>query len=284
MKLMRIGDPGKEKPAILHDDGTWRDLSGVVDDIAGPALTNAGLWRIGSADPLSLPVLDPASRIGPCVGSVGKFLCIGLNYADHAAESGMPVPEEPILFLKATSAICGPNDPLILPRGSTSTDWEVELGVVIGTQARYIDPSEAMDHIAGYCLVNDVSERAFQLERGGQWVKGKSADSFGPIGPWMVTRDEISDPQDLPMWLEVDGHRYQDGSTRTMVFGVAYLVSYLSQFMTLHPGDIITTGTPPGVGMGQKPDPVYLKPGQELRLGIRGLGEQRTVTVPWDAS
>lgn len=283
MKLMRIGAPGQERPAILHEDGTRRDLSSVVDDITGAALTAAGLWRIGEVDPLSLPVLDPEARVGPCIGRVGKIMCIGLNYADHAAEAGMDLPEEPILFMKATSAICGPNDPLIIPRGSTATDWEVELGVVIGKTARYVDEAEAMEHVAGYCLVNDVSERDFQQKRSGQWVKGKSADSFGPLGPWMVTRDEIADPQALPMWLEVDGHRYQDGSTATMVFGVAHLVSYLSQFMTLEPGDVIFTGTPPGVGMGQKPDPVYLRPGQTLRLGIEGLGEQCQTTVPWDA-
>ncbi|MCA1337516.1 fumarylacetoacetate hydrolase family protein [Pseudooceanicola marinus] len=283
MKLMRIGAPGQERPAILHEDGTRRDLSSVVNDITGAALTAAGLWRIGEVDPLSLPVLDPEARVGPCIGRVGKIMCIGLNYADHAAEAGMDLPEEPILFMKATSAICGPNDPLIIPKGSTATDWEVELGVVIGKTARYVDEAEAMEHVAGYCLVNDVSERDFQQKRSGQWVKGKSADSFGPLGPWMVTRDEIADPQALPMWLEVDGHRYQDGSTATMVFGVAHLVSYLSQFMTLEPGDVIFTGTPPGVGMGQKPDPVYLRPGQTLRLGIEGLGEQCQTTVPWDA-
>ncbi|PJE32302.1 Ureidoglycolate lyase [Pseudooceanicola marinus] len=283
MKLMRIGAPGQERPAILHEDGTRRDLSSVVEDITGAALTAAGLWRIGEVDPLSLPVLDPEARVGPCIGRVGKIMCIGLNYADHAAEAGMDLPEEPILFMKATSAICGPNDPLIIPKGSTATDWEVELGVVIGKTARYVDEAEAMEHVAGYCLVNDVSERDFQQKRSGQWVKGKSADSFGPLGPWMVTRDEIADPQALPMWLEVDGHRYQDGSTATMVFGVAHLVSYLSQFMTLEPGDVIFTGTPPGVGMGQKPDPVYLRPGQTLRLGIEGLGEQCQTTVPWDA-
>ena len=284
MKLMRIGAPGAEKPALLHGDGTWRDLSGVVEDIAGAALTPDGLARIAAADAQALPVLDPGARIGPCVGQVGKMMCIGLNYADHAAEAGMDLPEEPILFMKANSAICGPNDPLIIPKGSTATDWEVELGVVIGQTARYIDPARAMEHVAGYCLVNDVSERDFQQKRSGQWVKGKSADSFGPLGPWMVTRDEIADPQNLAMWLEVDGHRYQDGSTATMVFGVAHLVAYLSQFMTLHPGDVISTGTPPGVGMGQKPDPVYLRPGQTLRLGIEGLGEQCQTTVPWDAA
>ena len=282
MKLLRIGAKGAEKPAIVHSDGTIRDLSSVVDDIAGDTLTDEGLATIAAADPAALPVLDAESRIGPCVGHVGKFICIGLNYADHAAESGMAVPDEPIIFFKATSAITGPNDPVIIPKGSEKTDWEVELGIVIGKAARYIGEDAAMDHVAGYCLVNDVSERAFQIERAGQWVKGKSADSFGPIGPWLVTRDEIADPQNLSMWLEVDGHRYQDGSTRTMVFGVAHLVSYLSQFMSLQPGDIISTGTPPGVGMGQKP-PVYLKAGQTIRLGIEGLGEQTQTTVAWDA-
>ncbi|WP_425417706.1 fumarylacetoacetate hydrolase family protein [Oricola indica] len=282
MKLLRVGAKGAEKPAIVHSDGTIRDLSSVVGDIAGDALTDEGLATIAAADLAALPVLDADSRIGPCDGRVGKFICIGLNYADHAAESGMAVPEEPIIFFKATSAITGPNDPVIIPKGSEKTDWEVELGIVIGKEARYIGEEAAMDHVAGYCLVNDVSERAFQIERAGQWVKGKSADSFGPIGPWLVTRDEIADPQNLAMWLEVDGHRYQDGSTRTMVFGVAHLVSYLSQFMSLQPGDIISTGTPPGVGMGQKP-PVYLKAGQTIRLGIEGLGEQTQTTVAWDA-
>ena len=282
MKLLRIGAKGAEKPAIVHSDGTIRDLSSVVGDIAGDALTDEGLATIAAADLSALPVLDADSRIGPCVGHVGKFICIGLNYADHAAESGMAVPEEPIIFFKATSAITGPNDPVIIPKGSEKTDWEVELGIVIGKAARYIGEDAAMDHVAGYCLVNDVSERAFQIERAGQWVKGKSADSFGPIGPWLVTRDDIADPQNLSMWLEVDGHRYQDGSTRTMVFGVAHLVSYLSQFMSLQPGDIISTGTPPGVGMGQTP-PVYLKAGQTIRLGIEGLGEQTQTTVAWDA-
>jgi len=282
MKLLRIGAKGAEKPAIVHSDGTIRDLSSVVGDISGDALTDEGLATIAAADPAALPVLDADSRIGPCVGHVGKFICIGLNYADHAAESGMAVPDEPIIFFKATSAITGPNDPVIIPKGSEKTDWEVELGIVIGKTARYIGEDAAMDHVAGYCLVNDVSERAFQIERAGQWVKGKSADSLGPIGPWLVTRDDIADPQNLAMWLEVDGHRYQDGSTRTMVFGVAHLVSYLSQFMSLQPGDIISTGTPPGVGMGQTP-PVYLKAGQTIRLGIEGLGEQTQKTVAWDA-
>ncbi|UOM33248.1 fumarylacetoacetate hydrolase family protein [Acuticoccus sp. I52.16.1] len=271
MKLLRIGEPGHEKPAILDSEGTARDLSGIVDDIAGDVLTPEGLERLRGVDPATLPAL-PAGRIGPCVGAIGKFICIGLNYADHAAESGMAVPTEPVMFMKATSAVCGPNDDVLVPRGSDKCDWEVELGVVIGKGGVYISPEDAMSHVAGYCVVNDVSERAFQIERGGQWVKGKSADTFGPIGPWLVTADEV-DPQNLSMWLEVDGHRYQDGSTQTMVFGVAHLVHYLSQFMSLQPGDVISTGTPPGVGMGQKP-PVYLKGGETMKLGIEGLGTQ----------
>lgn len=281
MKLMRVGPKGAEKPAVLHWDGTIRDLSGVVDDIAGDVLTPEGLEKIAGADLAGLPELDKNQRIGSCVGRVGKFICVGLNYADHAAESGLDVPKEPVLFMKATSAICGPNDDVIIPKNSTQTDWEVELGVVIGKEARYVDEADALDHVAGYCVVNDVSEREFQTKRSGQWVKGKSADTFGPIGPWLVTRDEIADPQNLGMWLEVDGHRYQNGSTKTMVYGVAHVVSYISQFMSLQPGDIITTGTPPGVGMGIKPDPVYLKPGQTMRLGVEGLGEQTQRTVAW---
>jgi len=279
MKLMRVGNKGAEKPAILHTDGTIRDLSSVVTDIAGEALTASGLDKIRAADHGSLPELSASDRTGPCVGQVGKFICIGLNYADHAAESGLDVPTEPIIFMKATSAICGPNDDVIIPRKSEKTDWEVELGVVIGKEAKYVSEDDAMDYVAGYCVVNDVSERAFQIERSGQWVKGKSADTFGPIGPWMVTRDEIADPQNLKMWLEVDGHRYQDGSTATMVFGVKHLIHYLSQFMSLQPGDIITTGTPPGVGMGIKPNPVFLKAGQTMKLAIEGLGEQQQTTV-----
>ena len=280
MKLLRYGPAGAEKPGLMHEDGTIRDLSAHVDDIAGEALTDAGIARLRGIDPGSLPVVEGTPRIGPCVGRVGKFLCIGLNYSDHAAESGMPIPAEPILFFKANSAIIGPNDDVIIPKGSEKTDWEVELGIVIGTEARYVSEADALNHVAGYCVVNDLSERAFQMERGGQWTKGKSADTFGPIGPWLVTRDEVPDPQDLHMWLEVDGKRWQDGSTKTMIFGVAHLVSYVSQFMSLQPGDVISTGTPPGVGFGQKP-PVYLKPGQEMRLGIAGLGEQRQVTKAW---
>ncbi|WP_061931453.1 fumarylacetoacetate hydrolase family protein [Aureimonas sp. AU22] len=275
MKLLRVGPNGQERPAIRLEDGSIRDLSGIVDDIAGEALSDAGLQKIRAADLNALPAIEGSPRIGPCVGRVGKFICVGLNYADHAAESGMAVPAEPVLFMKATSAIVGPNDDVVIPKGSIKPDWEVELGVVIGTEARYVSEADALNHVAGYCVVNDISERHFQAERGGQWVKGKSADTFGPIGPWLVTRDEVADPQALSMWLEVDGHRYQDGSTKTMVFGVAHLVHYISQFMSLQPGDVITTGTPPGVGMGIKPEPVWLKPGNVMRLGVEGLGEQR---------
>ncbi|MBF9032636.1 2-hydroxyhepta-2,4-diene-1,7-dioate isomerase [Rhodobacterales bacterium HKCCE2091] len=282
MKLLRYGAPGAEKPGMLDADGRVRDLSGEVADIAGEVLTPEGLARIAALDPASLPLAGGDPRIGPCVGSVGKFICIGLNYADHAAESGMDVPPEPVIFMKATSAIMGPNDDVRIPRGSEKTDWEVELGVVIGKEARYVDEADAMDHVAGYCLTNDLSERAFQQERSGQWVKGKSADTFGPIGPWLVTADEVPDPQNLRMWLEVDGHRYQDGSTATMVYGVRHLVHYLSQFMSLQPGDVISTGTPPGVGMGQKPQ-VYLREGQVMELSVEGLGVQRQRTVAWNA-
>ena len=274
MKLLRVGPTGQEKPAALDDTGTYRDLSAYVADISGDVLSDDGLAALRQIDLATLPELPADSRIGPCVGQVGKFMCIGLNYSDHAAESGMEVPAHPVLFMKATSAICGPNDDVLIPRNSQKTDWEVELGVVIGKKASYVEEADAMDHVAGYCVVNDVSERAFQMEFSGQWVKGKSADTFGPIGPWLVTRDEVADPQDLDMWLEVDRHRYQDGSTRTMVYGVAHLIHHLSQFMTLHPGDIISTGTPPGVGLGQKP-PVYLRRGQVMELGIEGLGRQR---------
>ncbi len=276
MKLLRHGPAGAERPGLLHDDGTIRDLSGLVPDIGGATLSDAGLAALRGADADALPLVDPATRLGPCVAGIGKFICIGLNYADHAAESGMPVPPEPIIFLKATSAVCGPQDDLLIPRGSVKTDWEVELAVVIGTRAKHVSEAEALGHVAGYALANDVSERAFQTERSGQWTKGKSCDSFGPLGPWLVTRDEVADPQDLPMWLSVNGTRMQDGSTRTMVYGVAHLVSYLSQFMTLHPGDVISTGTPPGVGMGMKPQR-YLAPGDVVELGIDGLGTQRQV-------
>lgn len=274
MKLLRHGPAGAERPGILAADGTIRDLAGVVADIAGSTLLPEGLERLAAIDPASLPEVDPATRLGPCVGGTGKFICIGLNFADHAAESGMKVPPEPIIFMKASSAICGPNDDILIPRGSEKTDWEVELGVVIGKPAKYVSEADALSHVAGYALTNDVSERAFQAERAGQWTKGKSCDTFGPLGPWLVTRDEIADPQDLKMWLTVNGETMQDGSTRTMVYGVAHIVSYLSQFMTLLPGDVISTGTPPGVGMGMKP-PRYLKPGDVVELGIEGLGKQR---------
>ena len=283
MKLLRFGLQGQEKPGVLDAQGRVRDLSGVVADIGGDALTAAGLARLREIAVDTLPLVagvpQQGLRLGPCVADVGKFICIGLNYADHAAESNMPVPKEPVVFSKWTSAIVGPDDDVEIPRGSTRTDWEVELGVVIGTGGRYIAEADAIQHVAGYCVVNDVSEREVQLERGGgQWDKGKGHDTFGPIGPWLVTADEVPDPQVLALWLEVDRHRYQNGNTRTMVFGVAALVAHLSRFMSLQPGDIISTGTPPGVGLGQKP-PKYLVAGQEMRLGIAGLGEQRQRTV-----
>jgi ureidoglycolate lyase len=278
MKLLRYGPQGQEKPGLLDGDGKLRDLSGVVHDIAGDVLTDAGLARLRALDPHSLPLVAGSPRIGACVGSVGKLVCIGLNYADHAAEANLPVPTEPVVFNKWTSAIVGPNDDIEIPRGSRKTDWEVELGVVIGKACKYVDEASALDYVAGYCVVNDVSEREWQIERGGQWDKGKGFDTFGPLGPWLVTRDEVADPQQLDLWLEVDGHRFQNGNTRTMVFGVAKLVSYLSQCMSLQPGDVISTGTPPGVGMGVKPNPVYLKPGQTVRLGVEGLGEQQQRT------
>ncbi|MGV6887623.1 fumarylacetoacetate hydrolase family protein [Rhodophyticola sp. SM2404] len=281
MKLLRYGEMGQERPALLDANGQIRDLSGAVDDIAEETLTPEGLARLEEIDPATLPLVEGEPRIGACVGHVGKLICVGLNYADHAAEAGMDLPPEPILFMKATSSICGPNDDIRIPRGSEKTDWEVELGIVIGKEARYLEPEDAMDHVAGYCVVNDISERAFQIERAGQWVKGKSADTFGPIGPWMVTRDEVADPQDLGLWLSVDGQKYQDGTTRTMVFGVAHLVHYISQFMSLQPGDIIATGTPPGVGMGQTPQ-TFLRAGQVMELGIEGLGQQRQRTIAWN--
>jgi 2-keto-4-pentenoate hydratase/2-oxohepta-3-ene-1,7-dioic acid hydratase in catechol pathway len=276
MKLLRYGNYGQEKPAILNQNGQICDLSGVIADINPESIPH--LEALKNLNLEDLPVVLGQPRIGACVGSVGKFICIGLNYADHAAETGTQVPEEPIVFLKATSAICGPNDDIQIPRNSLKTDWEVELGVVIAKPAKYIAESEAMDYVAGYCVINDLSEREYQLERGGQWDKGKGCDTFGPIGPYLVTKDEVPDPQNLRLWLEVDGKRHQDGNTKTMVFSIKKLVSYLSQFMSLQPGDIISTGTPPGVGLGQKPNPVYLKPGQLVRLGIEGLGEQRQKT------
>lgn len=278
MKLVRHGERGREKPGLVDVNGTIRDLSGLVDDISGDVITPAGVDAIARIAVNDLPIVPAGGRLGPCVGAVGKIICVGLNYRDHAAESGMAVPDEPVLFMKATSAICGPNDDVRIPRGSLKTDWEVELGVVIGEGGAYIPESRALDCVAGYCVVNDLSERSYQLERGGQWDKGKGCDTFAPLGPWLVTADEVADPQSLHMFLEVDGHRYQDGSTRTMIFGIAHLVSYISQFMSLQPGDVISTGTPPGVGLGQSP-PVYLRAGQTMRLGIEGLGVQRQQVV-----
>ncbi|HEU0200166.1 MAG TPA: fumarylacetoacetate hydrolase family protein [Burkholderiaceae bacterium] len=279
MKLLRFGPPGQERPGLMDAQGRLRDLSAHVPDITGDQLSPASLAKLAAIDSATLPVVSGAPRIGPCVGGVGKMVCVGLNYSDHAAESNMPVPTEPVLFFKATSAICGPNDDVEIPPGAEKVDWEVELGVVIGKTARYVAEAEALDYVAGYCIANDVSERAYQLERGGQWDKGKGCDTFGPLGPWLVTRDEIPDAQNLAMWLDVDGKRYQNGSTRTMIFNVPTLVSYISHFMSLQPGDVISTGTPPGVGFGQKP-PVYLRAGQIMTLGIAGLGEQRQRTVP----
>lgn len=278
MKLLRFGERGRERPGLLDADGHIRDLSGVVTDIAGDALTPDGLAILRALDPQRLPLAEGTPRLGACVGNVGKFICIGLNYSDHAAETGATVPAEPVVFGKWTSAICGPDDAIEIPRGSHKTDWEVELGVVIGRGGRYIDEADALAHVAGYCVINDVSERSFQLEGTGTWDKGKGCDTFGPIGPWLVTADEVIDPHNLRLWLEVDGHRYQDGNTATMVFRVPFLISYLSRFMSLQPGDVISTGTPPGVGLGQKP-PVYLRAGQSIRLGIEGLGEQHQRTV-----
>jgi 2-keto-4-pentenoate hydratase/2-oxohepta-3-ene-1,7-dioic acid hydratase in catechol pathway len=278
MKLLRYGPKGQEKPGIKTADGEIRDLSGTITDLAGASLLPESIEKLRKTDISLLPIVPNHPRIGPCIGNVGKFVCIGLNYSDHAKESGMALPVEPIVFMKATSSICGPDDNVVIPRGSKKTDWEVELGVVIGKPGKYIEEANALSHVAGYCIVNDVSERAFQMEGTGQWVKGKSADTFGPIGPWLVTPDEVPDPQDLEMWLEVDGYRYQNGSTKTMVFRVAYLISYLSRFMSLRTGDIISTGTPPGVGFGLKP-PVYLRAGNRMRLSVRGLGEQSQEVV-----
>lgn len=278
MKLLRYGPVGEEKPGLLGQDGAIRDLSDHISDVSGAALSEAGLDRLRAINPEDLRVVAGSPRVGACVGQVGKFICIGLNYADHASESGMALPEEPVIFFKATSSIIGPNDTIEIPRGSVKTDWEVELGVIIGEQTKYVSAKEALDHVAGYCVVNDLSERDFQLHRSGQWVKGKSADTFGPIGPWLVTRDEVPDPRSLNMYLEVNGHRYQDGSTKTMHFDVATIVSHLSQFMSLQPGDVISTGTPPGVGLGQKPE-IYLKAGDVMELGVENLGVQRQNVV-----
>ncbi|HBV7096728.1 fumarylacetoacetate hydrolase family protein [Klebsiella aerogenes] len=279
MKLLRFGNPGSERPGVLDNDGRLRDLSQYINDLRGDALLPESLARLRQLDLYSLPLVEGNPRIGACVDGIGKFICIGLNYADHAAETGADIPQEPVVFSKWTSAVVGPNDNVIIPRGSQKTDWEVELGVVIGKGGRYIDERDAMQHVAGYCVINDVSEREYQIERGGTWDKGKGCDTFGPTGPWLVTADEIPDPNALNLWLEVDGKRYQDGNTRTMIFKVPYIISYLSRFMSLQPGDVISTGTPPGVGMGQKPQPVYLRAGQTIRLGIEGLGEQQQLTV-----
>ena len=278
MKLLRYGERGAEKPGLLDNEGTIRDLSGVVSDIGPDALSAEMLSYLSDLVGANLPKVEGTPRIGPPVGTIGKFICVGLNYADHAKETGKTAPAEPVLFAKATSAVCGPNDDIEIPRGSDRTDWEVELGVVIGARAKYVDEASALDHVAGYVLVNDVSERRFQSERSGQWIKGKSHDTFGPIGPWLVTKDEIADVQNIDLWLDVDGDRRQTGNTRTMIFGVAHLVSYISQFMTLEPGDIISTGTPPGVGLGMSP-PTFLREGQTVRLGAAGLGEQRQKMV-----
>ncbi|OGB06306.1 MAG: 2-hydroxyhepta-2,4-diene-1,7-dioate isomerase [Burkholderiales bacterium RIFCSPHIGHO2_12_FULL_69_20] len=282
MKLLRHGPKGHEKPALLDAQGRVRDLSGLITDLRADMLTPEGLAVLRAIDPAQLPIVADPGRMAPPWSGMGKFVCVGLNYADHAAESNLPVPAEPVLFTKHTSTVVGCNDPVVLPQGSVKTDWEVELGVVIGAKARYVSEADALAHVAGYCVVNDVSEREYQIERGGTWDKGKGCDTFGPIGPWLVTADEVADPQQLRLWLEVNGHRHQDGSTRTMVFGVAHLVSYISRFMTLYPGDLITTGTPPGVGMGHKPQPLFLKPGDKMRLGIDGLGEQNQTVHAWD--
>lgn len=279
MKLLRYGQPGQERPGMLDAQGRLRDLSQHIADVGGAALLPASLAKLRALDSVALPLVEGQPRLGACVGGIGKFICIGLNYADHAAETGAAIPEEPVVFNKWTSAVVGPNDRVEIPRGSQKTDWEVELGVVIGQGGRYISEADAMRHVAGYCVINDVSEREYQIERGGTWDKGKGCDTFGPIGPWLVTADEIADPHSLNLWLEVDGKRYQDGNTSTMIFRIPQIVSYLSRFMSLQPGDVISTGTPPGVGMGQKPQPIYLRAGQTMRLGIEGLGEQRQQTV-----
>jgi 2,4-diketo-3-deoxy-L-fuconate hydrolase len=281
MKLLRYGALGQERPGLLDRDNRIRDLSGHVPDIGGEALSPTGLAALARLDPASLPVVDGAPRLGVPVAGVGKFVAIGLNYADHAAESNLPLPKEPVVFTKATSSLAGPNDAVMLPRDSVKGDWEVELGIVIGSRATYVEEAQALDHVAGYCVVNDVSEREYQIERGGTWDKGKGCDTFGPVGPWLVTRDEVPDPQRLGMWLDLNGKRMQTGSTETMIFGCATIVSYVSRFMTLLPGDIITTGTPPGVGMGKKPSPVFLKPGDVMTLGIDRLGDQRQEVIAW---
>lgn len=284
MKLLRYGPKGLEKPGLLDDEGRIRDLSGHVPDITPDLLHGEGLARLKALDPESLPLVEGEPRLGTPVNGSRKFIAIGLNFADHAAESGLPEPDEPVVFMKAITCLTGPNDEVVIPRGSEKTDWEVELGVVIGSTASYVDQADALDHVAGYVLINDVSERAFQTERGGTWDKGKGCDTFGPVGPWIVTADEVGDPQDLDMWLDLNGRRMQTGNTRTMIFGVAEIVAYVSQFMTLEPGDLITTGTPPGVGLGQKPEPFYLKPGDVMTLGIEKLGRQQQTVVAWRAA
>ncbi len=278
MKLVRFGPQGSEKPGLIDGNGDIRDLSAIVDDIDGRMLADNRLADLRSLDPGTLPLVSDSERLGPCIGDPGKFVCVGLNYSDHAAEAGLDVPDEPVLFMKATSSISGPNDAIVIPRGSTKTDWEVELGLIIGRDTKYVEEAQALEHVAGYCAVNDVSERHFQIERSGQWVKGKSADTFGPIGPWLVTRDEISDPLALGLWLSVNGERRQDGRTATMIFSPSFIVSYVSRFMSLQPGDIISTGTPPGVGLGMTP-PTFLKPGDVVELGVEGLGQQRQDVV-----
>jgi 2-keto-4-pentenoate hydratase/2-oxohepta-3-ene-1,7-dioic acid hydratase in catechol pathway len=278
MKFLRYGAVGAEKPGLLDQDGKIRDLSGHISDLSGAALAPDALAKLATIDVSTLPVVEGSPRLGACVAGTGKFICIGLNYSDHAAETGATVPPEPVIFMKATSAIVGPDDDVIIPRGSEKTDWEVELGFVIGKTAKYVSEADALDYVAGYCVSHDVSERAFQTERSGQWTKGKSCDTFGPIGPWLVTKDEVADPQNLGMWLKVNGETVQNGSSKTMVYGVAFLVSYLSQFMSLHPGDVISTGTPPGVGMGMKPQR-FLKAGDVVELGIEGLGSQKQTFV-----
>lgn len=278
MKLVRFGPQGNEKPGLIDGNGDIRDLSAIVDDIDGRMLADDRLTDLRKTEIESLPLVSASVRLGPCIASPGKFVCVGLNYSDHAAEAGLDVPDEPVLFMKATSSISGPNDTIVIPRGSTKTDWEVELGLIIGRETKYVDEAQALDHVAGYCAVNDVSERHFQIERSGQWVKGKSADTFGPVGPWLVTRDEIPDPLGLGLWLSVNGERRQDGRTATMIFSPAFIVSYISRFMSLQPGDIVSTGTPPGVGLGMTP-PTFLKPGDVVELGVEGLGQQRQEVV-----